>query len=401
MARVAGFFATLSLIFIAQGFPQADGVPELDELRSRADQILAQTNTTARGQIRPVFDLIDKLIEGGQSEEAALYLVKALRLEPWNLEYQMTFAEVLTDLGRNAQAEDKARLVLENAESQELRERAAQILHLELESQDESLPNPASDEPLLLLVPLEGADRWLVRRMREELEDALDIPVRIEHIAIPFPPPSRDDRSRYLNRSRKEMLDTLEPERIRLIAETLDFSVEELEDDANFEIFMRKMVVLSNGEEPDDFDYYLDQMEGVRPQWDAIEIQQIFQTHTEPAGRANAGYLAILPVDIYAKDYNFVFGWAGPRWGVMSYRRFTADFNGEIPDRERLLKRTLMQCLSSAGYIFGVPRCTDPTCARAYPNSLAEHDAKKGTLCFDCKQGFRERFRQIKSRINR
>jgi len=34
--------------------------------------------------------------------------------------------------------------------------------------------------------------------------------------------------------------------------------------------------------------------------------------------------------------------------------------------------------------MFGLPRRTDPTCARAYANSLAEHDAKKVKLCPQC-----------------
>ncbi len=113
-----------------------------------------------------------------------------------------------------------------------------------------------------------------------------------------------------------------------------------------------------------------------------------------PYRRKNVAYLGITSVDIYARDYNFLFGWANRLCGIMSYCRFTADFNDDIPNQERLVKRALMQSQSSVGLIYGLKRCTDPTCARAYPNSLSEHDAKKGTLCSECRKNFRTTFGQ-------
>jgi predicted Zn-dependent protease len=38
--------------------------------------------------------------------------------------------------------------------------------------------------------------------------------------------------------------------------------------------------------------------------------------------------------------------------------------------------------------MLGVPRCIDPMCARAYPASLEEHDAKGDKLCEVCRAGF-------------
>ena len=40
------------------------------------------------------------------------------------------------------------------------------------------------------------------------------------------------------------------------------------------------------------------------------------------------------------------------------------------------------------GHLFGLQRCSDPTCPRAYPNSLDEHDAKGAILCGQCRDGF-------------
>jgi predicted Zn-dependent protease len=70
----------------------------------------------------------------------------------------------------------------------------------------------------------------------------------------------------------------------------------------------------------------------------------------------------------------------------MSYHRYTAAFNQEPPNRPRLLERTVKQGISSTFHILDIPRCTPPTCVRAYPHTLVEHDQKTGELCRDCRR---------------
>jgi predicted Zn-dependent protease len=52
----------------------------------------------------------------------------------------------------------------------------------------------------------------------------------------------------------------------------------------------------------------------------------------------------------------------------------------------------LKQALSSTGLLFGLQRCINPTCARAYANGLTEHDAKQPKLCAACDEAFAKRF---------
>jgi len=98
------------------------------------------------------------------------------------------------------------------------------------------------------------------------------------------------------------------------------------------------------------------------------------------------GYLGVTDKDIYSNDYNFLFGWASKGYGAMSYRRFTADFNNDSPNRKRLRKRALKQGISSSLFMLGVQRCTSPDCARAYPQNLEEHDRKEVKLCPWCQK---------------
>jgi predicted Zn-dependent protease len=97
------------------------------------------------------------------------------------------------------------------------------------------------------------------------------------------------------------------------------------------------------------------------------------------------GYLGVTKEDIFAKDFNFLFGWAGEGHGLMSYHRFTNEFNGEPPNPDAVKKRTVKQAISSSLNILGIPRCSTPTCARAYPHSLSEHDRKGIEICTSCR----------------
>jgi hypothetical protein len=75
-------------------------------------------------------------------------------------------------------------------------------------------------------------------------------------------------------------------------------------------------------------------------------------------------------LSIYENDYNFLFGWAQKKWGVISYARFL--LGDPTPTDEQFEKRAIIQFLSSIGFVIGIPRPTNPNCARAYPNSPAE-----------------------------
>ena len=76
-------------------------------------------------------------------------------------------------------------------------------------------------------------------------------------------------------------------------------------------------------------------------QYDAERLlAKLKQVHPLPSGGPVKGYLGITEADLFARDYNFLFGWGGPGYGVMSYHRYTAAFNDAPPNRPKLLERT-------------------------------------------------------------
>ncbi|MDR2479523.1 MAG: hypothetical protein LBD48_09460, partial [Treponema sp.] len=106
------------------------------------------------------------------------------------------------------------------------------------------------------------------------------------------------------------------------------------------------------------------------------------------------GILGITKQDIYENDYHFLFGWAQKKWGVISYARFL--LGDPVPTDEQFEKRTIIQSLSSVGFVLGIPRPTNPNCARAYPNSLAEMDRKTMELCDECKMNLQKLYLGLK-----
>ncbi len=163
------------------------------------------------------------------------------------------------------------------------------------------------------------------------------------------------------------------------------------------DVFAVTMAVLGAGPDQDQARRFRDELAFLRrlgPQWDADELVARMRRTFAPQPGSGRGYLGVTTMDLYANESRYVFGMAGigANCGVFSYRRYIGGVSDEPPDRERLKRRALKQALSSTGLMFGLPRCTDPTCARAYANSLAEHDAKQVKLCPQCQQAFAKYF---------
>lgn len=394
MSKILSVMLTLVFTLTSWVFSEELQSTSLKELRAQADEVLRLSNVSARKDIDVVFKLVDQLLEENQQEDAEKYIAQGLEHFPWNLKYQMTYAEMLAKKGKQGNAEEKAALVFQYGETEELIQRARKLLNKDPLPQFAEISSLPGTAHCVALVPFQECDNWLIARIKEELSTTLGIPVYIQTINTKYPPSSRDRRQDTLNRLRKEFMKNMDDIQVADGMKKLDLTKRDLEEEGNVLKLMKYLLRSSGAEAIAQFDAYLEDSIGKDPQWNADQLQTSLFRAVKPYRRRNVAYLGITSVDIYAKDYNFLFGWANRSGGIMSYHRFTAAFNNDIPNQDRLIKRTLMQCLSSVGHIYGIKRCTNPTCARAYPNSLAEHDAKKGTLCSECTNGFKTKFEQ-------
>jgi predicted Zn-dependent protease len=395
MSKKVSLILTLALIFTSRAFSKEVQTNSLNMLRAQADKVLAQTNVTARADIDVVFKLIDRLLEENQFDDAEKYIVQGLEHFPWNLKYQMIYAELLANSGRREKAEEKATLVFKYGETGELIERAIKLLNKDPLPEFAKFSTLPGTNHCVVLVPLQECDKWLIVRIKEELSAALGIPIYIQTIDMKYPAFSRDRRGILIDQIKQRVIKDIDDFQITDAMKDLNLTKDDLDEEDNVIKLMKYLLRSYDARAIKEFEATLEDSKGKNPQWNADQLQTMLSVAVMPYRRKNVAYLGITSEDIYARDYNFLFGWANRLCGIMSYRRFTADFNNDSPNQERLIKRTLMQSLSSVGLIYGLKRCTDPTCARAYPHSLSEHDAKDETLCSECRNRFRTIFGQL------
>lgn len=388
----------LFLLFVSSrpSFSQNTDPVSLDELRTQADEVLKMDNVTARRDIDVVFALVDRLLATNQQDMAESYITQGLRSFPWDLEHQMIYAEMLTKKGKEATAKEKAALVLKYAEKDDLISRARKLLGTAPLPDIPGITSLSGTNHCIVLIPFQGCDRWLILRIKDELCATLGVPVYVQKIDMNYPPVSRDRRQSIINRFKREVEKNLSDPHVSKSMKDLRLEKKDIQVEANVLKLMHHIARLNGRQGEETLETYLKDATGKDPQWNADQLLETLVNAVRPFRRQNIAYLGITPVDIYTADYNFLFGWAYNSGGIISYRRFSAVFNDETPSQDRLIKRTLMQCLSSLGFVHGIEKCSDPTCAKAYPNSLTEHDAKTGALCSECKNAFKKALGQDK-----
>lgn len=368
----------------------------LPELEREATAVLSDPdNVSRRKRIAPVFDLAARYGALGRTNEARTYYTKALEHEPWNLEGQLALAQLLRSAGNTNAAREKAELVWTRAETDSLLARAAQMLGLPFASQPLA-SEPWPGEQGLALVPVGEIDTWLLQELRDELPKLLHIPVIVQNASLTIPRHRRDAVHLRADELRAHFKRAHDDRHFRALLFRLRMNTNSLLDDEK--MFQVTEAVLGDSPDKDQLRRFREDLVIVRRlgrQWQASELIGSITAAVAPRPGSQRGYLGITKLDLYENESRFVFGSAaiGANCGVLSYRRYESSLVDEPPDRTRLKQRTLKQALSTTGLLFGLPRCTDPTCARAYANSLPEHDAKQLTLCSACQEGFAQRFR--------
>ncbi len=363
------------------------------ELKARADKLLASGDSVMiRRSIENVFALVDSLIKSGQEDDAFQYLSKALTHDSWALDYQLLLAEMLLARGQSEPAREKAQLVVQYAEKDTQVNRARKLLQQDPLPAFSMMTSTSTDRMTLVLVPVGEVDACVLSDLQRVLRARLALSVLVRDVRVWLPLARRDRVAPYLSQVRARLREGIKKdERLAAFLLEKDIPLEDLEQDAGLVKACRAIALASGGaEELAKFDANLEQLRQADKQWDIDELLNSLRVAAAPFRRPNLYFLGILNLDAFADQSNFIFGTAetnGPH-AVVTYRRFTGEFNGETPSRKRLVDRLLKQSLSSIGFMLGVPRCATPTCARAYPHTLQEHDAKSTELCSACRSGF-------------
>jgi predicted Zn-dependent protease len=369
-------------------------VPSLGTMQAEADRVWRlgeQGDLTGAGNQSEALVLVaDKLRACGKLETAREYFRRAGVLRPWDLETKLRYAEVLRQLGDEGAARDMAAQVLTFAETDRLIAASGVLIDVPAQPELPALARltPAAGEVVLGLVPTPETEHWLLAEVGRTLSTLLGVRVGVVAEPLVLGVPDRTGRSQLANNLRQSL--PWGEKRMALYLPGGKLVPPQMLGDEQVINIMLKLLEREAG--PDQlaaFHAQLAQADAQR-QWAATTVlNSLGQKYAQPE-QGRIVYLALVPVELFTSSAPSVFGSALPdgNCGVISYYRFAANFTGEPPKRARLVDRTCKQMLSSLGFALGVPRCADLRCARSYPRTLAEHDAKGAGLCSDCRAGF-------------
>jgi predicted Zn-dependent protease len=354
------------------------------ELEARVEEIRAKDNVSQRQDVNAIFELADMYASQDDANKARELYEAGLSIDSFRFDYQLKLANLLKQSDDTKQAIEKYKSVYAYAEDEEVVNSAkGQLLSLKVKCPS---PKQKKRKFSIVVIPLGSINRVFADEMLSELNKITGIEYTFYEGEFPLGKLDRTDAEWYLSRMceeiKKKSPEANPPADTNPKAQ-MEFVIKFLRDNGTpedkIEEFRKEM--LGN--------FQVGQRDADRL---LSEIKARFVASEESGV---VGYLGITEADIYSDDSNFLFGLAQPRFGVMSYCRFKADFNKEREYRPRLVERAVKQGLSSTFYILDIPRCTTAMCARAYSHSLEEQDLKKGELCSWCKEQLSKKLKEL------
>ena len=361
-------------------FPQELSITELEALINDVER---QGNVSARSHIHQYWQLADLYLKNEDHQRAYTIIIKGLTLDSWNYKYQKIASEIELMNHEYEKAYNRLNLLINNLGElgNIYNESVRQIQSINIESIDRKPLNLPGYYLYIATYP--NLDLDVVDRLSARISEEYGIGVRTINIGLVES--ETNSRDRQLD-SYNEIIDDIY---LRYSKDSIDSFLNQIglsnEAMATREGKRRFVYALLNQNESGS--NYWQELELVKSQYsaDALldQLERRFRNYNNDPHCL--GILGVTGNDIYENTYNYLFGWAYKGLGVISYARFLLG----NPTGEQFEKRTVMQALSSAGLIIGIPRCTIPNCARAYPNSLEEQDRKDDKLCDECRENLR------------
>jgi len=368
--------------------------PEIESLRKKVDPIISGTDDVElRHHADEVFRLIDDLLNHRREAEALKYLNRMLQADPRAFNYQLTYGEILARRGQPEVLESRAKQAIQSAEDDGTLRRAYRLASVVPPQPVPALLKRGDDIPELVLIQIEGVSQFWLEDLQKVLARRLGMRVIIVQTAFSMGPASRTGETALAEEIRKRLIQGIDDDQsLAAYMKGRGYVRRELETNDR-EVLQAYRIVLnrwSTAKNVKDFDDAVEKARASGYQWNADSVLDRLAGTLQPYRGPKRWFMGVTDDDLYAKSSRYLFGTAytGGDVAVISAARFSAKFYDESPDRPRLERRLVKQALSSFGFMLGVPRCSDPDCARAFPNSVADQDAKSDQLCDKCRAGF-------------
>ena len=388
---IAGLGA--SLLFFGCSSTKAASDEAVAALEQRVSELDKTFNVDARKYVSVYFELSDAYKSRGEDNKAYEAATKGLRLDSLNMDMQYRAAEYEVANANYDLAYPRLAAILEKSDDKKLVALAQSLMDKIPQSYKDAAVNlfvTPMYEKTLLVVFYPGVEDVYKTAIAQRIQQEYKLTVITQELEIEESKKNiRDSYSDFLSETLENLILGNSPEALANTLAYLGIAFDDLEDNETKEFFV-KNVFLNSGYTEADWEQLKAQYE---MQYDANElIVQVLDNCTTESDCL--GILGVTGKDIYSgsPNNNFLFGLSSENVSVMSVNRF---IKGET-DKVLAAKRAIMQAFSSTGYIIGIPRCSTPLCARAYPNSLAEQDMKNDVLCPSCVQSINEVYASLK-----
>jgi len=356
-------------------------IKDLETIISDAEK---QGNVGARSHIHQYWQLADLYLKNKDYQNAYNIIIKGLKLDSWNYKYQKIASEIEIMNQEYEKAYYRLNFIVNNlSELGDIyNESLQQIKNINIAKSDLTPINLPGYYVYIATYPDLNSD--VIDVLSARVSEEYGIEVKTINVGLKESEVNARDRQLDVY---DEIIDDVF---LRYSKESIDSFLQQIgvSNDVMYTKEGKRRFVYALLNQNDDGRRYWEVIELVKSQYssDAL-LDQLSRRFLNYSNEPRClGILGVTSNDIYENDYNFLFGWARKGLGVISYARFLLG----NPTDEQFEKRTVMQALSSMGFVIGIPRCTNPTCARAYPNSLDEQDRKDDKLCDECRENLRK-----------
>lgn len=361
-------------------FSQENRILELQKIISDSEAI---SNVSSRSLINQYWELADIFLQDKQNEKAYAIIIKGLKLDPWNYKYQKIAADIEISNDDYLKANSRLDFIIRNLKDLNTiyNDSLSQKKNIK-KNVDAIIVNVPSlsvnNKYYLYLVTYPNISDQLVDVVSNKISNEYGISVKVINMGMDESVVGiRDKQLDEYDRIIKDVTNRYSEKTIDDFLQTIGITKADLKTRVGKKQFIYG--ILRGSEEGMK---QWEQLELIESQYSANAqlIQMKKYLYEIMSDKYCLGTIGITSKDIYENDYNFLFGWAEKGIGILSYSRFLLD-NATY---NQLEKRTVMQSFSTVGLVLGVSRCSNPNCARAYPNSLEEQDRKEDKLCDDC-----------------
>ena len=363
---------------------------DIAQLSKDVEEILSYDTIHKRRNVSKVFQLANIYKAEGEDEKALRLFEKALQTHAANFKEQFNFAQLLLKNDWKQQAGEVLFFVNKYTESLSLFQKSKELL-IDLGIDLPVLFEPESDfnkNVEIVLVPMGKPHQLVLAELKNALQNKMKVAVSIAEQSIAHGDFDRKLSDEFISASFTNIKESLEPLQYEMLCSEISVTDKKLLDPLHQSRFARVYFEKLGDQGKLALQQYEEQLRLLQNQGQydinrlTKKLRILFPFDQSETIRS---YVGVSSENLFRGGSNFLFGGTDGSYGVITYYNFTAEINNELSDRSRLVKRLLKQALSSVNFTFDIPRCKTPYCARAYPHSVAEHDAKSDDLCRVCK----------------